>query len=196
MRGVCGLCLLIGGRLLLILLLVCLLGLRLGLARLLGLRIAAVARGRHAVALQLFIAQLGDDRRAYHFGNHVELAVLQAFVNDEAHEWLAVHGKAFGGRSRFQARFRFASERGVEAEKALVVVRVHEHGVQRGREFATRAHHFFAAHLLFSLLHYLNGRDGGVVHFPRCTLEGVFHFAFELGEESHGRLKPFCGFST
>ena len=177
-----------------------LLGLRLRLLAARGLlellRVASATGGSHAVALHFLIAQLSDDRRAHHFGDHVEFTVFQALVHDEAHERLAVQGQALRRCGRFKARFGFARERGIEAEETLVVVGVHEHGVERGGEFAAGAHHFLAAHLLFSLLHYLDGRDGGVVHFPRCTLEGIFHFAFEFREESHGRLKPFCGFST
>ena len=178
-----------------------LLGLRLRLLTVCGLllgllRVASATGGSHAVALHFLIAQLGDDGCARHFGDHVEFSVLQALVHDEAHERLAIQGQTFGRRCRFEARFGFARKRGIKAEETLVVVGVHEHGVERGGEFAARTHHFLAAHLLFSLLHYLDGRDGGVVHFPRCTLEGIFHFAFEFREESHGRLKPFCGFST
>ena len=62
--------------------------------RLLGIRIGLRRRGvgaAHAVALHLFCAQLLDDGCAHHLGDYVELAMLEAFVNDEAHERLAVH---------------------------------------------------------------------------------------------------------
>ena len=146
----------------------------------------------HAVALHFLGTQLRHDRRAYDFGDDVELAVLEAVVDDEAHERMAVHGQAFSRCARGEAGLAFAGQRGIESEQALVVVRIDKDGVERGGELLACADHLFAAHLLFGFFHNLNGGDGRFLHLAGATFEGVFHLALELREKSHSRLKPFC----
>ena len=159
-----------------------------------GCAVAGV-RPAQAVALHLLVAQLGDDGRGDGFGDDVELAVLEAFVDDEAHERLAVHGQALLGGLRRQVGFRFTRERGVVAEQTAVVVGVDQHGVERGRVLFAGADHLLAAHLLFGFLGNLNGGDGGVEHLVRRALERVLHFAFELREDAHYRSLQRCSIS-
>ncbi len=164
-----------------------------------SVRRAAAARRRgspgQAVALHLLLAQLGDQRRGHRLRDDVELAMAQAFVDDEAHEGLAVHDQALFGRLRRQIGFGLAGKRGVVAEQALVVVGVHQHGVQRGRVLLACSHHLFAPHLLLGLFGDLNRRDGRLDHVVGCSLERVFHLSFELRKEAHASLLISCALS-
>ena len=108
--------------------------------------------------------------------------MLQLVVDDEAHQGSAVHGQAEFLGLAAQVRFGFTGQGGVVAEQALVVVGVHQHGVERGGEFLAGADHLFAAHLLFGLLGNLNGADGGIEELVAHLIEAIFHMAFEFRE--------------
>ena len=75
--------------------------------------------------------------------------------------------------------FGLAGERGVVAEQALVVVGVHQHGVERGGVLLAGAHHLLAAHLLLGLLGDLHRGQGRARHLVGGALDRVFHLAFE-----------------
>ena len=151
-------------------------------ATLLGVSAArAVARGlgRQAVALHLLFAQLGDDGGGDRLGDDVELAVLERVVHDEAHQRLAIHHQAVLGGLGGKVGFGLAGERGVVAEQALVVVGVHQHGVERGGVLLAGAHHLLAAHLLLGFLGDLHRGQGRARHLVGGALDRVFHLAFE-----------------
>ena len=150
-----------------------------------GAALLRAAAGGQAVAGHFLLAQLRDDGGRHHFGDDVELAVFQVVVDDEAHERLAVHGKAVFLRLGGQVGFGFTGERGVVAEQALVVVGVHEHGVEGGGVLTSRAHHLFALHGLFGFLGYLNGRDGRVEDLVGGAFYPVFHASFKPRENAH-----------
>ena len=151
-----------------------------------GLRDRRGLCAAHAVTLHFLGAKLLHDRGAYHFGDDVELAMLQAVVHDEANQRMTVHGQAVCACGCGEAGFAFACQGGIEAEEALVVVRIDKDGVERGRILLAGADHLFAAHLLFGFFHNLNGGDGRFLHLAGGTFEGVLHLSLELREESHG----------
>ena len=150
-----------------------------------GAALLRAAAGGQAVAGHFLLAQLRDDGGRHHFGDDVELAVFQVVVDDETHERLAVHGEAVFLRLGGQVGFGFTGERGVVAEQALVVVGVHEHGVEGGGVLTSRAHHLFALHGLFGFLGYLNGRDGRVEDLVGGAFYPVFHASFKPRENAH-----------
>ena len=133
-----------------------------------------------AVALHLLGAQLGDDGRRHRLGDDVELAVAQIIVDDEAHKGLAVHDEALLGGFGGKVGFGLASQGGVVAQKAAVIVGVDEHGIKRGSVLLACADHLLAAHLLLGLLGNLHGRQRGRAHAIGGAFHGVFHLAFEF----------------
>ena len=162
-----------------------------------GLRVAELLRGvggfravaavGEAVALHFLVAQLADDGCGHRLGDDVELAVLEALVDDEAHERLPVHHQSLFGSLCREVGFRFSSQGGVVAEQAAVVVGVHQHGVERGRVLLAGADHLFAAHLLFGFFGNLNRGYGSIEHLVRRAFERILHFAFEPREDAHCR---------
>ena len=151
-----------------------------------ALRVVRRLRPADAIAAHFLGAQLLDDGRAHHLGDDVELAVLQVVVDDEAHERLPVHEQAVFRRARGEVGFGFTGERGIVPEQTLVVLRVHQHGVESRGVFAAGADHLLAAHGLFGAFGNLHGRDRGVEHLVGSALETVFHLPFESREETHG----------
>ena len=155
-------------------------GLLVAVARLRGGRAGRTAAGTDAVAGVLFLTQLLNQRGGHHLGDDVELAVAQIIVDDEAHKGLAVHDEAllsgFGGK----VGFGLASQSGVVAQKAAVIVGVDEHGIKRGSVLLACADHLLTAHLLLGLLGNLHGRQRGRAHAIGGAFHGVFHLALEF----------------
>ena len=149
-------------------------------ARLRGGRAGRTAAGTDAVAGVLFLAQLLNQGGGHHFGNDVELAVAQIVVDDEAHEGLPVHDEALLGGFGGKVGFGLASQGGVVAQKAAVIVGVDEHGIKRGSVLLACADHLLAAHLLLGLLGNLHGRQRGRAHAIGGAFHGVFHLALEF----------------
>ena len=147
-------------------------------------RCAGILSGK-AVALHFLGAQLRNDGSGNKLGHDVELAVLQLVVDDEANQGGAVHYQAQFLRLAAQIGFGFTGQGGVVAEQALVVVGVHQHGVQRRGVFLAGAHHLFAAHLLFGLFRNLNGADRGIEELIAHLIEAIFYAAFEFREKPH-----------
>ena len=155
-------------------------GLLVAVARLRGGRAGRTAAGTDAVAGVLFLTQLLNQRGSHHLGDDVELAVAQVVVHDEAHEGLAVHDEARLGGFGGKVGFGLASQGGVVAQKAAVIVGVDEHRIKRGGILLACADHLLAAHLLLGLLGNLHGRQRGRAHAIGGAFHGVFHLALEF----------------
>ena len=112
--------------------------------------------------------------------------MLEIVVDHEAHERCAIHDQTLFVGLSTQISFGFPCEGGVHAEKAAIIIGIHEHGIKRRSILFASANGLFAAHLLLCFLGNLNGGDRSIEELVVYAFETVFDATFKFREKSHG----------